>query len=58
MLTRQGKPVARLVPEPSTDEAAARAALDRVFAHADEMAQEGAKFTHAELMAMRDQGRR
>lgn len=57
IITRHGKPVARLIPEAQPDQAAAQAALDRLFAHADAMAAEGARFTHAELMAMRDEGR-
>lgn len=58
VITRHGKPIARLIPEGQPDLAAAHAALDRLFAHADAMAEEGARFTHAELMAMRDEGRR
>lgn len=58
IITRHGKPVARLVPEGRPDEAAARAALERLFARADAMAQRGVRFTHEELMAMRDEGRR
>jgi prevent-host-death family protein len=58
VITRHGKPIARLVPEGQPDPAAAHAALDRLFARADEMAARGARFTHEELMAMRDDGRR
>lgn len=58
IITRHGKPIARLIPERQPDPLAARAALDRLFAHADAMAAEGARFTHSELMAMRDEGRR
>lgn len=58
VITRHGKPVARLVPEGQPDLAAAHAALDRMFARADEMAARGVRFTHEELMAMRDEGRR
>ena len=58
VITRHGKPIARLVPEGQPDLTAAHAALDRLFARADEMAARGARFTHEELMAMRDEGRR
>jgi len=58
VITRHGKPIARLVPEGQPDLAAAHAALDRLFARADAMAERGVCFTHEELMAMRDEGRR
>ncbi len=58
VITRHGKPIARLVPEAKPDLAAAHAALDRLFARADEMAERGVRFTHEELMAMRDEARR
>ena len=58
VITRHGKPIARLVPEGQPDMAAAHAALDRLFARADEMAERAVRLTHEELMAMRDEGRR
>lgn len=58
VITRHGKPIARLVPEGQPSLAAAHAALDRLFARADSMAERGVRFTHEELMAMRDEGRR
>ncbi len=58
IITRHGKPVARLVPEGQPDLAAAHAALDRLFARRDAMAEQYGRFTHDELMAMRDEGRR
>lgn len=58
VITRHGKPIARLVPERQPDMEAARRALERIFARADEMAERGVRFSHAELMAPRDEGRR
>lgn len=58
IITRHGKPVARLVPEEQPDQAATQAALDRLFARRDAMAERYGRFTHEELMAMRDEGRR
>ena len=58
VITRHGKPVARLVPEGQPDLAAAHAALERLFARRDEMAERYGRMTHDELMAMRDEGRR
>ena len=58
VITRHGKPIARLVPEGRHDTEAARQALDRIFAQADAMADAGIRFTHEDLIAMRDEGRR
>lgn len=58
IITRHGKPVARLVPEGQPDMAAAHAALERLFARRDAMAERYGRLTHDELMAMRDEGRR
>jgi prevent-host-death family protein len=58
VITRRGKPVARLVPEGRPEPEAVRAALDRLFARADAMAERGVRFAHDDLMAMRDDGRR
>ena len=46
------------MPERQPDMEAARRALERIFARADEMAERGVRFSHAELMAPRDEGRR
>ncbi len=58
VITRHGKPIARLVPEGHPDMAAAHAALERIFARRDSMAERYGRLTHDELMAMRDEGRR
>ena len=58
VITRHGKPVARLVPEGGLDQAAALAAVDRITARRKELAAQGARITQAEIRAMRDEGRR
>ena len=57
VITRHGTAIARLVPEGSVDVAAARAALERVFARADAIAARTGMFTHEEIIEMRDEGR-
>jgi prevent-host-death family protein len=58
VITRHGKPIARLVPEGAYDRAAALAALERLTARRKELAAAGVRITQAEIRAMRDEGRR
>jgi prevent-host-death family protein len=58
VITRHGKPVARLVPEGGHDRAAARAAVDELTRLRKELAARGVRVTQAEIRAMRDEGRR
>jgi hypothetical protein len=52
------KPTAHLVPDWPQDSDAASHALERLFAQSDAMADAGIRFTHEDLIAMRDEGRR
>jgi prevent-host-death family protein len=58
VITRHGKPIARLVPENRHDKAAAHAAVDRLFALGDELRKRGVSLTNEEIRALRDEGRR
>jgi prevent-host-death family protein len=58
VITRHGKPVARLVPEGGPNVAEALAALERITARRKEMAARGIRITQDEIRAMRDEGRR
>ena len=58
VITRHGKPVARLVPERGHDVAEALAAVERLTALRKELAARGVRITQAEIRAMRDEGRR
>lgn len=58
VITRHGKPIARLVPEGSYDKAAAHAAVARLRALGKELAARGVNFTDEEIRALRDEGRR
>jgi prevent-host-death family protein len=58
VITRHGKPVARLVPEGGHDRAAARAAVARLFALGERLARQGVNLTDEEIRALRDEGRR
>jgi prevent-host-death family protein len=58
VITRHGKPVARLVPEGGHDRAAARAAVARLFALGEQLARRGVDLSDAEIRALRDEGRR
>ena len=60
VITRHGRPIARLVPNgPGHDIAAARAAVAALFAVRDELTATGvAPLTLDELLATRDAGRR
>jgi prevent-host-death family protein len=58
VITRHGKPIARLVPEGTHDADRALAAVDRMTARREAMAAAGGRFTLEELLALRDEGRR
>jgi prevent-host-death family protein len=58
VITRHGKPVARLIPEGRGDRSAALAALDALTARRNELAARGVRFTSEEILVMRDEGRR
>jgi prevent-host-death family protein len=58
VITRHGKPVARLVSESSFDQGSARAALDGLRALRAELAAEGINLTDEEVRAYREEGRR
>jgi prevent-host-death family protein len=58
VITRHGKPVARLVPEGGHDRAAARAAVARLFALGERLSKQGVSLTDEEIRALRDEGRR
>ena len=58
VITRHGKPVARLVPEGGHDKAAARAAVARLFALGEQLSRQGVNLTDEEIRALREEGRR
>jgi prevent-host-death family protein len=58
VITRHGKPVARLVPEGRRDAAEALAAIDRITARRKALAAQGIRITQAEIRAWREEGRR
>ena len=58
VITRHGKPIARLVPEGGHNVAEAFAALERITARRRKMAARGVRITQDEIRAMRDEGRR
>jgi prevent-host-death family protein len=58
IITRHGKPIARLVPEGGRNVAEAFAALERITARRKKMAARGLRITQDDIRAMRDEGRR
>jgi prevent-host-death family protein len=58
IITRHGKPIARLVPEGGHDRDRARAAVRRIRALRAKLAARGVDLTDAEIRALRDEGRR
>ena len=58
VITRHGKPIARLVPEGGHNKAAAHAAVARIRVLRAELAAKGVDFSDAEIRALRDEGRR
>jgi prevent-host-death family protein len=57
VITRHGKPIARLVPEGGHDVAKAMAAVEGLLAIGKELAAQGVRVTQDEIRAMRDEGR-
>jgi prevent-host-death family protein len=57
VITRHGKPIARLVPEGGHDVAKAMAAVDGLIAIGKSVAARGVRVTQEEIRAMRDEGR-
>ena len=58
VITRHGKPIARLVPEGGHDKARAKAAVARLRALRAELSARGVDLSDAEIRALRDEGRR
>ncbi|HEY7579981.1 MAG TPA: type II toxin-antitoxin system prevent-host-death family antitoxin [Acetobacteraceae bacterium] len=58
VITRHGRPIARLVPEGPRNVAQARHALDRITARRKQLALQGVRITRSEIRAWRDEGRR
>ena len=58
IITRHGKPVARLVPEGEHDRAAARTAVAELFALGEEIRRRGVNLSDEEIRELRDEGRR
>jgi prevent-host-death family protein len=57
VITRHGKPIARLVPEGGHDVAKAMAAVEGLLAIGKELAARGVRVTQDDIRAMRDEGR-
>ncbi len=57
VITRRGKPIARLVPEGGHDVAKAMAAVEALLAIGKELATQRVQVTQDEIRAMRDEGR-
>ncbi len=57
VITRHGKPIARLVPEGGHDVAKAMAAVEGLLAIGRELAAQGVRVTQDDSRAMRDEGR-
>jgi prevent-host-death family protein len=57
VITRHGKPIARLVPEGGHDVAKAMAAVEGLLAIGRELAAQGVRVTQDDIRAMRDEGR-
>jgi len=58
VITRHGKPVARLVPNLELDRTAARDAVARLVALGERLARRGVNLSDAEIRALREEGRR
>jgi prevent-host-death family protein len=58
VITRHGKPIARLIPEGGYDRAAAVAAVEELTRFRKELAARGVRFTTKEILVLRDEGRR
>jgi len=57
VITRHGKPIARLVPEGGHDVAKAMTAVEGLLAIGKELAAQGVRVTQDDIRAMRDEGR-
>ena len=57
VITRHGRPIARLVPEGGHDVAKAMAAVEGLIAIGNELVAQGVRVTQDEIRAMRDEGR-
>jgi prevent-host-death family protein len=58
IITRHGRPVARLVPESEPDKTAAQAAVARLIALGERLTARGIDLSDAELRSLREEGRR
>ncbi len=58
VITRHGRPVARLVPENEHDRIAARASVARLAALGERLTARGIDLSDAEIRSLRDEGRR
>ena len=56
VITRHGKPIARLVPEGGHDVAKAMAAVEGLLASGKELAARGVRVTQDDIRAIRDEG--
>ena len=58
VVTRHGRPIARITPEPDRRRAEVAAAIERIGALGRRVRERGGPITAEELMALRDEGRR
>jgi len=58
VITRRGRPVARLVPEPELDRTTARAAVAGLVALGERLARRGVDLNDTAIKALREEGRR
>lgn len=58
VITRHGRPIARLVPEGGHDKAAAREAVARLVELGRQLNNQGVNLTDEEIRTLRDEGRR
>ena len=57
VITRHGKPIARLMPEGGHDVAKAMAAVEGLIAIGKDLAAQGVRVTQDDIRAIRDEGR-
>lgn len=58
VITRHGRPVARLVPEREADRTTARAAVARLVALGERTTKRGIDLSDSQIRALREEGRR
>ena len=58
VITRHGRPIARLVPEGEAERNAAHAAVQGLIALGDRLARRGVNLSDAEIKSLREDGRR